>query len=106
MQPPVCRPRPTTNQTVVLGIGMSPSAVNMDLRASELEICCQTTLTADRVTWLANGEEILPRAAGYRIESDYLQIQGPFTDGCVVYTCQATFGTDVFEESSEVCYGS
>ncbi len=106
VQPPTCRPELTTNQTVLLGIGMSASAIHVDLTVSTLEICCVASLPVDRLTWLANGEEVLTGQNGYTIGADYLRAQGPFTDECIVYTCQATFSSGNFQETSEVCYGS
>ena len=67
-------------------------------------ICCIINGPVDQVTWLVN-ENLIDVQEDYEIGSNYLKVRGPFTEGCITYTCQAEYGAEIYKETSEVCSG-
>ena len=103
VQPPSCSPQPLPSEAISIGIGFGTTKY-INLTTSFLQICCIVKGPVDQLTWFANENPIDGRK-NYEIGSNYLKVQGPFTEGCIAYTCQAVYGAETYKETSEVCSG-
>ena len=82
------------------------STTYIDVDTQALEICCPTHGHLVSLQWLADRVEIV-NGSKYLIGSDYLRISGGFEDGCVTYTCKASFlASGTVSQETEVCAGS
>ena len=104
VQSPTCSPQPLPPEAVSIGIGFGTTKY-INLTTSFLEICCIGEGPVDQLMWLADKLPITDGQVGYEIGNNYLKVLGPFTEGCITYTCQAVYGSEIFQETSEVCSG-
>ena len=100
----MCRPQPSSSTVLLFGIGQSQTEY-IDLDTSAIEICCPTEGVVESVEWFADNTRVTT-SSKFTIGSNYLHVSGGFVDGCVTYTCRASFTSRVVSQSTEVCAGS
>ena len=100
----MCRPQPYSSTVLLFGIGQSQTEY-IDLDTSAIEICCPTEGVVESIEWFADNTRVTT-SSKFTIGSNYLRVSGGFVDGCVTYTCRASFSSRIVSQSTEVCAGS
>ena len=104
MELPSCGPT-VSSRMALAGVGLDTKYV--DSSTTALQICCNVEGPANSttITWL-QGNNTIKSGRKYEIGDGYMRHTGPFRDGCITYTCRASFESHTIQESSEVCIGS